>query len=166
LISDGVECPLTVRSDADLAGEQEVSIWVRRRTLDEDVVAFRLGFEHGARLETADLLVVEAQVERIGFLDEAVIADYGDAIGRCLLDGGPDGAGILARMMSASAPCEISDSTSVSCLDGDDWASAEIVAVAGSFERSSWKLDQEGHYDLVGVGGNRQLWGGFRSVSY
>src|SRR6478752_333913 len=56
--------------------------------------------------------------------------------------------------MRALAPCEISDSTSVSCFAAEDCASAEIylapwassaflIAASSVFQRSSWKFDQE-----------------------
>ncbi len=56
--------------------------------------------------------------------------------------------------MSALAPWAISDSMSVSCLGGEDCASAEIyfapeassaalMAASSVFQRSSWKLDHE-----------------------
>ena len=58
-----------------------------------------------------------------------------------------------ARMMSASTPCAMSDSTSESCLAEEDCASAETysapasssaawIAASSVFQRSSWKLDQ------------------------
>src|ERR1700722_18043845 len=59
----------------------------------------------------------------------------------------------MARMMRTLAPFEIRLSTSVSCLVGDPWASAEIylapwassafLIAASVFQRSSWKFDHE-----------------------
>src|ERR1700689_2306295 len=60
----------------------------------------------------------------------------------------------MARMMRTLAPFEMRLSTSVSCLVGDPWASAEIylapwassaflIAASSVFQRSSWKFDHE-----------------------
>src|ERR1700722_10351212 len=60
----------------------------------------------------------------------------------------------MARMMRTLAPLEMRLSTSVSCLVGDPWASAEIylapcassaflIAASSVFQRSSWKFDHE-----------------------
>src|ERR1700722_12449245 len=60
----------------------------------------------------------------------------------------------MARMMRTLAPLEMRLSTSVSCLVGDPWASAEmylapcassafLIAVSSFLLRSSWKFDHE-----------------------
>src|ERR1700684_4339040 len=60
----------------------------------------------------------------------------------------------MARMTRTLAPFEMRLSTSVSCLVGDPWASAEIylapcassaflIAASSVFQRSSWKFDHE-----------------------
>src|ERR1700684_299487 len=60
----------------------------------------------------------------------------------------------MARMTRTLAPLEMRLSTSVSCLVGDPWASAEIylapwassaflIAASSVFQRSSWKFDHE-----------------------
>src|SRR5580692_5384494 len=60
----------------------------------------------------------------------------------------------MARMMRTLAPFEMRLSTSVSCLVGDPWASAEmylapwassafLIAASSVFQRSSWKFDHE-----------------------
>ena len=60
----------------------------------------------------------------------------------------------MARMMSTLAPLEMRSSTSVSCLVGEAWASAEmylapcapsafLIAASSVFQRSSWKFDHE-----------------------
>src|ERR1700728_143206 len=60
----------------------------------------------------------------------------------------------MARMTRTLAPLEMRRSTSVSCLVGDPWASAEIylapwassaflIAASSVFQRSSWKFDHE-----------------------
>src|ERR1700729_101846 len=60
----------------------------------------------------------------------------------------------MARMMRTLAPFEMRLSTSVSCLVGDPWASAEmylapwgssafLIAASSVFQRSSWKFDHD-----------------------
>src|ERR1700722_18310016 len=60
----------------------------------------------------------------------------------------------MARMIRTLAPLEIRLSTSVSCLVGEPWVSAEIyfapwassaflIAASSVFQRSSWKFDHE-----------------------
>src|SRR5690606_7348925 len=67
---------------------------------------------------------------------------------------GPMASLSWARTIRASAPWLIRLSISVSCLEADDWASAEIywapaasraalIAPSSVFQRSSWKLFQD-----------------------
>src|SRR5579872_2665205 len=60
----------------------------------------------------------------------------------------------MARMMRTLAPLEMRSSTSVNCLVGEAWASAEmylapcaasafLIAASSVFHRSSWKFDHE-----------------------
>jgi hypothetical protein len=80
------------------AGKEEVGVRIGRGALDEDVVAFRRGLEHGLRLHAADLLeIVEGQVEGFRVFDQAVIADDRDAFGGSLFDGRADGRGVLRQ---------------------------------------------------------------------
>ena len=46
-----------------LSAAQEVGVRIRRRALDDHVVALGLDLEHLARLDAADLDIVEGQVE-------------------------------------------------------------------------------------------------------
>ena len=80
-----------------LAREQEVGVRIGRGALDEGVIAFRLGLLDFARLDAADFLVVEGQVEGVRVLDQAVIADHRNAVVDGGLHGRADGGGILRQ---------------------------------------------------------------------
>jgi hypothetical protein len=56
-----------------LAGAQEVGVRVAGRALDHHEAALGLHGQHGPGLQAADFAVVEAQVEDLGRLDQAVI---------------------------------------------------------------------------------------------
>ncbi len=81
----------------ELARMQEIGVGVGRRALDEDVIALGLHLEDLAGLDAADLLVVEGDVEDVLHLDETVVADHRDSLVQRLLDGGPDGVGVLRQ---------------------------------------------------------------------
>ena len=98
----------------------------RRHSLDEDVVALGLDLEDLARLDAADFLVVEGQVEDAGRFDQAVVSDDRNALCGGLGDGRHDGAVVLGQHDQGGGPSEIRPSTSASCLEGELWASALI----------------------------------------
>ncbi len=80
-----------------LAREEEIRVGIGAVALDEDVVAFGLGLEHGARLHAADFLVVERQVEGVGVFDQAVVADHRNSLRDRFFDRRPDRARILRQ---------------------------------------------------------------------
>ncbi len=53
--------------DFQLPGEEEIGVRIGGGAFDEDEVAFRLLLEYLARLQAADFLVVEGDVEGVGF---------------------------------------------------------------------------------------------------
>src|SRR5579859_1314171 len=81
----------------EIAGMEKVGIGIGRRTLDEDVIAFRRRLLDRARLNAANLAVVEGQVEDAGALDQAVIAHDRNALGLGLGDRRLNGIRVLGE---------------------------------------------------------------------
>ena len=79
-----------VADDFHHAFEQEGGVRIARIALDDGVVAVGLHAHDGFRDDPAHALVVEGQVEGAVILDQAVVADHGDILGRGGVDGGAD----------------------------------------------------------------------------